>query len=121
MKCEKCNVELNPEDRKEMNGRILCEDCYIDALSPPKPCDPWAVYAAKSFVESGNANPSLNETQQRMIELLKTNGPSAPDDIASCLRLKPADVERDVATLRHMGKISGALIDGKRVIRLMEP
>jgi hypothetical protein len=113
-------MELDPENRKEFNGQILCEDCYIDALTPPKACDPWAVYAAKSFVESANGQPCLNETQQRMIELLKTNGPTAPVDMADRLQLKLADVEREAATLRHMGIISGALIDGKRVIRLME-
>ena len=27
----------------------LCDDCYMDALSPTKTCDPWAVYTAKSI------------------------------------------------------------------------
>lgn len=33
----------------EMNymGKVLCEDCYVDAVSLPKTCDVAAVYTAK--------------------------------------------------------------------------
>ncbi len=118
MKCEKCQIDVIPEDQKEHNGQILCEDCYMDALSPPRACDPWAVYTAKSFTESGTGNVSLSEAQQNILNLLKTHGDTSPDDIAARLDLKPADIEREIATLRHMEKIKGALVDGKRVIRL---
>ena len=118
MKCEKCQSDVTPENQKEHNGQILCEDCYMDALSPPRACDPWAVYAAKSFSESGTGNVSLNQAQQSILNLLKTSGDTSVDDIANGLHLKPADVEREIATLRHMEKIKGALVAGKRVIRL---
>ena len=74
--------------KKEHNGQILCEDCYMDALSPPRACDPWAVYTAKSFNESGAGNVSLNEAQQNILNLLKTHGDMPPDDIAAKLILK---------------------------------
>jgi len=118
MKCEKCQIDVTPENQKEHNGQILCEDCYMDALSPPRACDPWAVYTAKSFSESGTGRVSLSDAQQNILDLLKTNGDTSSDDIAARLRLKPADVEREIATLRHMEKITGALVNGKRVIRL---
>lgn len=43
----RCQEEI-PQG-KEMNYmcKILCEDCYVDAISPPKTCDVAAVYSAK--------------------------------------------------------------------------
>lgn len=46
--CEKCGKRIEEHQRYEHLGRSYCEDCYTDILSPPKACDPWAVYLARS-------------------------------------------------------------------------
>jgi len=118
MKCDKCGQDISDETKNEFNGRALCEDCYMDTLSPPRACDPWAVYSAKSFGDSNAGSVSLNEVQSGILSLLKENGDTSPDEIAARLQLKTGDVEREIATLRHMEKIRGALVNGRRIIRL---
>lgn len=33
--CEQCQTSVSSEDEKKLHSRILCEDCYIDAVWPP--------------------------------------------------------------------------------------
>ncbi len=64
MKCDKCSKPIDSEEAREHNGWTLCEDCYMDNLSPTRTCDPWAFYTAKSTVESGGAGATLTATQE---------------------------------------------------------
>jgi len=32
--CDKCKRSINCEEEREFHSKILCEDCYIDALMP---------------------------------------------------------------------------------------
>lgn len=39
-KCEKCGIEVAPEDFYEDHGLKVCEDCKMkDTKSPSKPCN----------------------------------------------------------------------------------
>jgi hypothetical protein len=44
----RCGKEIEKSRVYEHRGNVYCEDCYMDILSPPKACDPWAVYSAKT-------------------------------------------------------------------------
>jgi hypothetical protein len=110
---------LIPEGEKmELHGQILCEDCYMDLLSPAKACDPWAVYSAKTFLKNDSSGPNLTPVQQRILEILQDEGPQERPTLCETLQLKEADLERELATLRHMEKIRGELRGGKRLICL---
>lgn len=43
MKCERCDATIAIGDEREHHGQTLCKDCLVDALSPVKVCDRWAV------------------------------------------------------------------------------
>ena len=61
MKCDECAAEIAPGDARGHAGRTLCEDCYLDVLSAPRACDPWAVYSATrtaTMVSSANGSSS---------------------------------------------------------------
>jgi len=118
MKCDKCNETIEEKEKRELHGQTLCEDCYIDKLTPGKACDPWAVFAAKSFSGKDGATVQLTETQSKILEILKETGGVAPEIISEKLQLKPADLEREIATLRHMEKVRGELREGKKILRL---
>ena len=47
MICEICGELILEGDEMNYMGKVLCEDCYIDAVSLPKTCDVAAVYSAK--------------------------------------------------------------------------
>jgi hypothetical protein len=118
MKCERCNDEIQKGEERELHGRFLCEDCYMDVLSPAKACDPWAVHSAKTFSKVSSQGFELNPTQRKILEVLRDKGPIEPRQVSEMLHIKETDLERELAALRHMEKVRGELRDKKRMIRL---
>jgi len=118
MKCEKCEDIIESGEERDYHGQTLCEDCYMDALSPARTCDPWAVYTAKSLVREDDGSDQLTTLQAKVLEILEETGGVEPQVLADRLQIKPADLEREIAALRHMEKIRGELRDGKKVIIL---
>jgi len=118
MMCDKCGDEIRAGEERELHGRTLCEDCYMDTLSPAKTCDPWAVHSAKSFMKQSGGALQLNPVQRKILEILKETGGVEPKELAERLQIKPANLERELAALRHMEKIRAAMVGEKKVIRL---
>ncbi len=117
MECEKCRDQIEPGDEREIHGRMVCEDCYMDALSPTRTCDPWAVHSAKSL-QKETGRTELNPLQAKILQYLKESGGAEFPLIVDRLQIKPTELERELAALRHMEKIRAELRDGKKVIRL---
>jgi hypothetical protein len=120
MQCERCKAVITEGEEKELYGQILCEDCYMDILSPLKGCDPWAVYSAKTFIKQQGHDPQLNRLQKKILELLRKQGPIERGELFESLKAKNTDIERELASLRHMEKVRGELKDGKRLLRLWD-
>ena len=92
----------------------------MDLLSPAKACDPWAVHSAKTFIENHGNETQLNMVQQKILEELTREGPMEAGRLSLILQIKLTDLERELATLRHMEKVRGKIRHGKRVIRLWD-
>ena len=118
MRCERCSEVIAEGEKRERYGQILCEDCYIDLLSQLKACDPWAVHSAKSFSKDESYALHLNTTQQKILDLLKAQGPMQLNRLSEILQIKEIDLEREIAVLRHMEKVRGELRGKERVIRM---
>lgn len=118
MQCDKCKDTIEQGEEREFNGQMLCEDCYMDALSPARTCDPWAVHTAKSIRGQDNAPPQLNSNQEKILAVLQETGGVEPAVLAEKVQMKPSDLEREIAALRHIEKVRGALKDGTKIIRL---
>jgi transcription initiation factor IIE alpha subunit len=99
MKCEKCEVEVSAEEKFEHSGHTLCEDCYLDIVTIPKTCDPWAVHSAKN---TALVSDSLTAGQQEILDLIKKNGPLTAEEICAELSIDSNELQRNFATLRHM-------------------
>lgn len=115
MKCDKCNALIQSGDEREHMGQTLCEDCYMDALSPVKACDPWAVYSAKSM--SGKSS-ALTKLQEKILDILKETRGIELAPLAEKLGLELSALEREMATLRHMEKLKAAIDGDRKVFRL---
>ena len=107
MKCERCKCAIPEGKQNGLHGQILCEDCYMDLLSPPRICDPWAVHSAMTFLKKGNGNLKLTPVQRNIVDLLQEEGPQEPAILCKRLQINKADIERDIAALRHMEKVRG--------------
>jgi len=90
----------------------------MDALSPAKTCDPWAVHSAQSLAKSKGGTLELNKIQEQILRILKETGGVEPAIIADRLQINPADLEREVAPLRHMEKLRAELRDGRKFLIL---
>ena len=120
MQCDRCRQTIAEGETHEHLGQILCEDCYMDALSPAKACDPWAVHSAKTFESQHKGPLELNDAQRKILNILKETGGIKPGELAAKLQLNAKDLEREMAALRHMEKLRGELRDGVRYVRLWE-
>ena len=118
MKCARCEASIPEGEEREHLGRVLCEDCYMDALSPANTCDPWAVHSAKTLGKELGGRFELTELQRKLLAILQETGGVPPEHLVERLNLSPMDLEREIAALRHMEKVRGELRDGKKYIRL---
>lgn len=118
MQCGTCNKNIKDGEDRELRGQIVCEDCYIDALSPVKPCDPWAVHCARSFQGEDGFTAQITETQSRILQILKQTGGLKLSDLSRQAELSTSELEREIATLRHMEKLRAEMREGEKIICL---
>ena len=118
MKCERCQTVVAEGEQRALHGQTLCEDCYMDLLSPLRVCDPWAVHSAMTCAKEEAGDLKLTPVQQKIVDILRNEGPQELESLCQWLQIKKTDIERDIAALRHMEKIRGELRGGKKLIRL---
>jgi len=120
MKCERCENEIEPGAEREHLGRTLCEDCYVDALSPLKACDPWAVHSAKTYEKFAGKEQALTPRQLNILQILEEDGAMEPSALLTKLggNLHVEELEREFAILRHMEKARGEKQGNKVLWRL---
>ena len=102
MKCSRCGKNIVKTEPYTYHGRSLCEDCYMDALNPPKGCDPWAVHSAQTFLKGKDKSATLTEIQQEIIRFVREQGKATAEEIAAEVGLSQEQLLREFATLRHM-------------------
>ncbi len=88
--CEKCGKEVEERQKYEHLGRNYCEDCYMDILSPPKACDPWAVYAAKCSLQGSDKFAALTPEQRRIVDYVRAKGEVTVEEVTEHLSLTPS-------------------------------
>jgi DNA-directed RNA polymerase subunit RPC12/RpoP len=105
--CERCGKEVEEAQSYEHLGRAYCEDCYMDILSPPKACDPWAVYTARSSLQGEDKFSVLTGLQCRIVGFIKEKGEATAEEIIENLNLTEQEFKREFAVLRHMEVLRG--------------
>ncbi len=92
--CTKCGASLQDEEPRGYFGEVLCEDCYLEAVSPIRTCDPWAVHTARSL--------NLTPRQQQLFDLVKEKGEVPKQEAARVLGISEDELQREFAVLRHL-------------------
>jgi len=92
----------------------------MDALSPLKACDPWAVHSAKSFEKHAESALILTPIQSEILSILRKTGGIEPQALVKELggKLTQKELEREFAALRHMEKARGEKRGDRVVWRL---
>ena len=118
MICDRCGDKIPPGEEMDHYGEVLCELCYMQALSPARGCDPWAVRSAQTLSKMDDEYSELNQIQSAILEVLDETGGVEASVIAQRLGIKMSELERELATLRHMEKTRGEMRAGKKIVRL---
>ena len=105
--CERCTKMITEEEKHEHLGRTYCEDCYMDILSPPKACDPWAVYTSRTTLQGQDKFSALTPLQQRLVDFVKRKGEASAEEIMRDTNLSEQELKREFAALRHMEVLRG--------------
>jgi hypothetical protein len=115
MECERCKSSINEGESYDLNGQVLCEDCYMYETNPPKACDPMAVSSAlsvrKQLGQSGSSG--LTELQQKIYNAIEKYGKITKEDLIKTLNIKPEQLEQEFAFFRHCELLRAFREDGK--------
>ncbi len=98
--CTRCGASLEEEPRAYF-GEALCEDCYLEVLSPLRTCDPWAVHSARSLKDLAGGR-ALTPRQQQFFDLVRAKGEVSIAEAAGQLGLREDELQREFAVLRHL-------------------
>jgi DNA-directed RNA polymerase subunit RPC12/RpoP len=100
--CARCAKEIEKQQGYEHQGKLFCEDCYMDILSPPKACDPWAVHSAQTFLKGKDKLSTLTLLQSKIVNYVKEKGEATAEAMIRDLHLTEEELRREFAVLRHM-------------------
>jgi len=116
--CAKCDKEIEKQQGYEYQGKLFCEDCYMDILSPPKGCDPWAVHSAQTFPKGKDKISTLTPLQLKVVDYIRGKGEATIEEIMENLNLAEEILRREFAVLRHM-EILKATKKGDKIFYLL--
>ena len=115
IQCTQCGKEIEKQQCYEHQGKVFCEDCYMDILSPPKACDPWAVHSAQTFLKGKDKLSTLTPLQRKIVDYIRGKGEATIEEIVENLNLAEEVLRREFAVLRHMEVLRATRKDGKVV------
>jgi hypothetical protein len=105
--CDKCGCDCEPGELRDLAGRQVCEDCFLDGVEITKTCDPWAVHSAKNTMEA-QGGPQLTPIQQQIYDLIVQEKQLTPEEAANRLQIPETELRREFSTLRHLELLKGA-------------
>lgn len=115
--CESCGRNCDPADLRDLAGKQVCEDCFLDGVEITKTCDPWAVHSAKKTLPAQGL-PPLTPLQQQLYDLIVREKQLTPEEVAGRLGISQTELRREFATLRHLELLRGAKTANGVVITL---
>jgi hypothetical protein len=113
LQCSKCGKTLEKNECYEHQGKVFCEDCYMDILSPPKACDPWAVHSAQTFLKGKDKLSTLTTLQLSIVNYIKKKEGATLEEMIENLNLTEEELRREFAVLRHMEILRATKKEGK--------
>lgn len=110
MLCHRCRMPLEEQEARLHGGEILCEDCYMDVLSPPRTCDPRATFTASRLKEK-----VVSPVGEKILERIRLEPTPTFEELMQITSLDAKRLEREIAALRHAELLRAVMLpDGKR-------
>lgn len=115
--CNFCGNEIDPEEKYVLDGKSVCEDCYIEQSNPVTVCNPWSVLSANKQKETnGLTVEKLNDLQASIYNFVKENQKVTMNQLCSKFNRSEVQIQNQLAVLRHLELIKGKMEGNKRYI-----
>jgi predicted HTH transcriptional regulator len=103
MECARCKQLIPEGEECNYNGKVLCEDCYIQAIEPLRTCDVAAVHSAKTHraMYGQTGTDGLTELQKNIYEYVKKQGKATKPELISTFGLSALELDKQISILRH--------------------
>lgn len=120
MICNKCNSEIPEGEQIKHRGQIICEDCYVEMIDPPRSCDVSAVHSAKMSrkMAGQEGTEGLTEIQKNVYNFIKAEGPVTGEQIMSQFSLSKLQFDKTFAVLRHCELAHGFRENGRILFKI---
>ena len=107
MKCSRCGREISEDQTYVNQGKLLCEDCMMDAGLSVHECDPWATYVDKrESARTGlKGEDALTEMEKKVYGFIKGKGKATREEVMKELGLSENDLNSQLITLFHMDMV----------------
>lgn len=101
--CPACGKEIQENESVKENGRIICEDCYLEEHQKIKFADPMAVRSMKLFRKQHGfkGTGGLNELQKEIYNFILEDGGATPEKLSKLFGLTLQETMNQLAILRH--------------------
>ena len=101
--CSECGEEFPRSGYFKENGRVICENCYIEVHQRIKFADPMAVRSKKLFRKQHGLEGAegLTDLQKELYDFILTEGGATAEKISKLFRLTPQETRNQLALLRH--------------------
>ncbi len=105
MKCDVCGRQITKDQSFSYEGKTLCEDDYIKALSKvnERECDPWATYLSSR--ERGGDWPktadNLSDLQKSIHDFIKSSKKVTRESLVVKYRLSEEELSLHLNVLMH--------------------
>ncbi|AKB27365.1 hypothetical protein MSSIT_0646 [Methanosarcina siciliae T4/M] len=101
--CPACGKEIKENESVKENGRIICEDCYLEEHQKIKFADPMAVRSMKLFRKQHGfkGTEGLIEPQKEIYNFILEEGGVTPEKISKLFELTLQETMNQLAILRH--------------------
>jgi hypothetical protein len=101
--CPVCGKEIPGSESLKENGRVTCEECYLEEHQRIRFADPMAVRSKKLFRKKYGleGTDGLTELQKELCEFIQAEGGVTPEKISRLFGLTPQETQNQLAILRH--------------------
>ncbi len=103
MKCEQCGREITREDSFTHQGKVLCEECYMETGFHARECDPWATYLATRTRErtGQTGTEGLTDSQKKVYDFIKDQGKVTREEVIKHFGFSEEDLDAQLMVLMH--------------------
>ncbi|AKB13228.1 MAG TPA: hypothetical protein PLY82_00555 [Methanosarcina thermophila] len=107
--CPACRKEIPGVEYIKVNGRMICEDCYLEEQQRIKFADPVAVCSKKLFRKMHGLEgiEGLTELQKAIYEFIISSGGAKKEEVAKKFGISLLETENQFALLRHCELVKG--------------